>query len=365
MSNKSTGLKTIAYELGISINTVSRALRDCNDVSQATKELVRKKATELGYMPNNISQFLKRDERKLVAVIIDNLSNLFFIVMTNKLLPLIRERDMDYTIIVNDSELVGVNAIKQCISQRVDIIVSLNSLEDEAIETARRHDIPIIAWGLEENRAVDTLTYDYCTGLSLAANYLANRHKLNDIYYVGIEGSQTSSNRYNLFQSFAKAINASIDVAKLDVATAVPDIIEAIQNKPIGVFCFNDEVCFRFLDDLNKVFPNFRKIYPKFHMISFDGIRQCIHGLNDVTTVCFDYDAISKCFIDLIERRLANPKGAKEQYVFGVGLHVRGAAQNPSFLPVKKTKKQSADPSSNASPKENTVARKVPVANED
>ena len=47
---KSTGLKAIAYELGVSVNTVSRALRDCKDISEHTKEIIRKKAYELGYI---------------------------------------------------------------------------------------------------------------------------------------------------------------------------------------------------------------------------------------------------------------------------------------------------------------------------
>ena len=57
MSNKSTGQKTIAYELGLSINTVSRALRDCDDISASTKEAVRKKAYEIGYMDNALVDF--------------------------------------------------------------------------------------------------------------------------------------------------------------------------------------------------------------------------------------------------------------------------------------------------------------------
>ena len=50
MKNKATGLKEIAFELNVSVNTVSRALRDCDDISSQTKEKVRKKAIELGYL---------------------------------------------------------------------------------------------------------------------------------------------------------------------------------------------------------------------------------------------------------------------------------------------------------------------------
>ena len=58
MTNKATGLKEIAYEVGLSINTVSRALRDCDDIAEFTKKMIREKAYELGYMPNTVSQFL-------------------------------------------------------------------------------------------------------------------------------------------------------------------------------------------------------------------------------------------------------------------------------------------------------------------
>lgn len=50
MANKATGLKEIAYEVGLSINTVSRALRDCDDIAESTKKMIREKAYELGYM---------------------------------------------------------------------------------------------------------------------------------------------------------------------------------------------------------------------------------------------------------------------------------------------------------------------------
>ena len=37
MAIKDVGLKEIAAELNISMNTVSRALRDCKDISKKTK----------------------------------------------------------------------------------------------------------------------------------------------------------------------------------------------------------------------------------------------------------------------------------------------------------------------------------------
>ena len=72
MKNKNVRLKEIALDLKLSINTVSRALRDCNDVSKETKEKVIQKAIEYGYMPNIIAQSLKNDDKKCIAIITHN-----------------------------------------------------------------------------------------------------------------------------------------------------------------------------------------------------------------------------------------------------------------------------------------------------
>ena len=93
MNPRSTGLKSIAYELGLSINTVSRALRDCDDISDSTKERVRQKAYELGYMPNNVSQFIKRDGKRLVAVIVNSLKNMYFSIVCEKLVSIFSEEN--------------------------------------------------------------------------------------------------------------------------------------------------------------------------------------------------------------------------------------------------------------------------------
>ena len=47
-----TTLSDIAERMGISVNTVSRALRNCSDIGASTKAAVKKIADEMGYQPN-------------------------------------------------------------------------------------------------------------------------------------------------------------------------------------------------------------------------------------------------------------------------------------------------------------------------
>jgi LacI family transcriptional regulator len=56
-------MKGIARELGVSVVTVSKALRDHPDISKATRERVLLKAKELGYRPNLTARSLVTDDR--------------------------------------------------------------------------------------------------------------------------------------------------------------------------------------------------------------------------------------------------------------------------------------------------------------
>lgn len=66
MGRKNDNLKTIAYELGVSINTVSHALRDMDDISEPTKQKVRRKAIEMGYISSAVSLNPKKTELPLL-----------------------------------------------------------------------------------------------------------------------------------------------------------------------------------------------------------------------------------------------------------------------------------------------------------
>ncbi|NOV20291.1 LacI family DNA-binding transcriptional regulator [Ensifer adhaerens] len=63
-----SNLKQLAQSLGLSITTVSRALDGYSDVSEATRQRVRRAAEEAGYRPNAAARRLRRQRAELVAV---------------------------------------------------------------------------------------------------------------------------------------------------------------------------------------------------------------------------------------------------------------------------------------------------------
>ena len=63
-------IRDVADTVGVSISTVSRALRGYADVSPGTRERVQRAALELGYTPDAAGQMLKSGRTETVAVLV-------------------------------------------------------------------------------------------------------------------------------------------------------------------------------------------------------------------------------------------------------------------------------------------------------
>jgi LacI family transcriptional regulator len=73
-----TRLKDIAARANVSAMTVSKALRDEHDISDATKTRIRALALEMGYVPDSAAQGLRTRTTKLFGLIISSMANPIF-----------------------------------------------------------------------------------------------------------------------------------------------------------------------------------------------------------------------------------------------------------------------------------------------
>lgn len=73
MKQRRTSLKDLADKLGVSIATVSRALRNSHEVGEEMTQKVKKLAKELNYRPNPFAQSLRKEAPSVIGVIVPNL----------------------------------------------------------------------------------------------------------------------------------------------------------------------------------------------------------------------------------------------------------------------------------------------------
>ena len=87
----SVNIKQLAEALNLSISTVSRALKDSFEISEATKIKVREMALKLGYQPNPHASSLRGSSSNTIAVIIPEVANNFFALAINGIEYVARE----------------------------------------------------------------------------------------------------------------------------------------------------------------------------------------------------------------------------------------------------------------------------------
>ena len=145
---KETTVKEIAETLGISITTVSKALKNYSDVSEKTRKAVIALAEELSYTPNSFAVNLRTKESKTIGLIIPEVVHHFFSNVINGIIAEAEKKG--YLVIIlqsNESLELEKKQVALLINKRVDgIIMSLSneSNNDFHIKEILRKEIPFV-----------------------------------------------------------------------------------------------------------------------------------------------------------------------------------------------------------------------------
>ncbi len=329
MSLKNVSLKSIASELNVSVNTVSHALRDMDDISDEMKEKVIKKAIELGYMPNRVAQKMHKDEKPLIAILIDSLTNLYFNTFINEFIKLLCQKGEYDFMLLYASEL-NKDTIKQCILQRADLLITHMPFKKEVYEYAKLNNVVILFVGSSiKDDMVDNVTVDNFKGCILAAHRLESFKDGNKYLYVGIDYF-LSAHRYSIFKTELLEVVGEKDVecfnySKEDISV----LYNYIENGFRKIFFYNDMLAYEVMAKLNKIAGKggVRKLYPDMHIVGFDKLSGYVFGFEDIDSVKINFSKLAEATFNVMENRLEKPDSKIQRIVLPVSLHLKDETQ--------------------------------------
>ncbi|WP_340200415.1 LacI family DNA-binding transcriptional regulator [Ascidiimonas sp. W6] len=141
-------LKDIAEILGVSVTTVSKALKDYPDISKETKQHVKILAEKLNYKPSALAVNFRNKESRIIGVIIPEIAHHFF---SNVINGIIHEAEKKGYLVITlqsgDFYSMEEKNIELLIDQRVDGIIMSLSNETNSFEHIRKlkdKDIPFV-----------------------------------------------------------------------------------------------------------------------------------------------------------------------------------------------------------------------------
>ena len=212
-------IKELAKKLDLSITTVSRALGGYSDVSEKTRERVKKFANKYQYIPNPYASTLASGKTKTVGYVLPiygtntntlNQGNFFQFIsgMSEELLS----ESIQLQILFAKSENEEINAYEKLIFEhKIQNIVLQNiKTNDIRIEFLNKHKINYVAWGKTKNkRNFSWVDLDNYNAIEIIINYLIKKNH-SHISYINI------SEKYNFANERKSSFLQNLKLNKID-----------------------------------------------------------------------------------------------------------------------------------------------------
>lgn len=246
-------MKDIAADLGLSVVTVSKVLRNHPDIGEETRARVLSRVKDLGYQPNAMARSLVTGRSYLVGLIVPDLLHPFFAEIANALSNAIRSRG--YYLIVSSSEEdpeLEMREIRHLQGRRLDalIVASTGSSVTQFEQMDDRNEIYMLI-----DRNLPGLQANYVGIDDEMAGQIATEH-LIDIgcrRIAHIRGRENSTGNQR-FEGYRRALQARglpfneelvvsrsrVDTGSLEQGAEAMRLLLERTPAPDGVFCYND-----------------------------------------------------------------------------------------------------------------------------
>lgn len=270
MKTKAPTLKDIAQQLGLSISTVSRALRGMPEVNVETREAVLRLSKEVDYEPNMLATSLLKRQSNLIGVVVPNMDYFFSTAVKG-----MDEAALEagYTVVVcqsNESYGREVANVQRLLQSHVDgFIVSLSSETQNTDHFKRivKKNIPLVFFDRDCSDIDATkILLDNYEGAFRAVSHLLERG-YRRIAYLGARTNLSISNTReqgyrNAITQFGLTVDDSIiihgDFDRDYAYQIVKELLDKAENRPDAFFAVSDRLAigaFQAIKDLGLKMP--------------------------------------------------------------------------------------------------------------
>ncbi len=238
----------VARRAGVSPTTVSHVLSGKRLVGETTKGTVQEAIRELGYRPNNIARSLRTNRSKMVAVVVPDIANPFYAVLTRGLADSVDGPGYGTYVCNTDGMVERENTFLEDVLDRgVDGVVMAS------VNVAGRGSAGPAAWGTSvvcvggvfDHPQADLVAADDEVGSHEAASYLLERGAQRVAMIQGPSESGTARDEgykralAEAGRAFEPSLMVRGDWTRQGGQRAMRTLMSRTE-RPDGVFCAND-----------------------------------------------------------------------------------------------------------------------------
>lgn len=261
-------LKKLSEALGISISTVSRALKDHPDISAATKLKVKELAEAMEYEPNSYAVQLRTRQSNVLGLLVPSIDNFFY----DSFIAAVEDeaRKFGYSVMIMQSrdsveiETANLNIFRKNMAMGVFATVSIATDDMAPFHKLEDLKIPVIFFDrVPEEKGFHTVCLSDADAARLAAEAIIEKKKQNVLALFGHPHLSISRVRSKTFvDTFKQQLpSANITVDFPEQPEPSKEIaLKALQsaNPPDVIFCMGDLILIgvmRAIHELNLKVP--------------------------------------------------------------------------------------------------------------
>ncbi len=245
-----TTLKKIAEILGLSISTISRALKNHPDISEKTKQKIVELANLLEYEPNVNAIHLRSKKTNVFGLIVPFISNYFYDSFISAVEEESRKNNFSLMILQSgDKTEVELENIKLCRQNRISGLfacLSSDTKNYDAYIKLKDQEIPIIFFDkVPDEGEFNKVTVADTLAATLAANAIIAKNKKNILALFGNKNLLITKKRLAAFKETCNEKLTGIKLTTVHVsnsAEAEKITCKLLGKKTDAVFCMSDEI---------------------------------------------------------------------------------------------------------------------------
>jgi LacI family transcriptional regulator len=303
-------LKDIALKTGLTINTVSRALQDKNDISLSTKQMVKEVANALGYIPNVIARSMRSGFTNTIGIVFDNIANPYYMIMTELLHRYLEIENYDVFIITTsgDNSLFDQTTLNKILSRKIDGIISFLKPNLQTAELIKANRIPIVIVGREgDDLLLDSIYTNDVDGGYQVGKFL-HKQGFKHIGYIGApKDILCSVKRLEGLKIFLEETKPSILLDSIFLSHGDMELknkVDFLIKKGVdAIFCFNDVMAMETLTHIQQE-PHYKD--KNIQIVGYDHIAKRLNIPMQLTSIDSDKEVICKLATQTVIHRIKN-----------------------------------------------------------
>jgi DNA-binding LacI/PurR family transcriptional regulator len=264
MAKRHVTLKDLANELGVSVSTISRALKNHPDISPELTKKIQKLAIEKNYTPNPLAMGLLRQQTKMIGVIIPDIVTHFFASIISGIEAVSEEKGF-YIVIASSQEsykkeLEVVENLLKARAEGLIVCLSKETKDFGHFEKLIKNEIPLVFFDrVCEELNVPTVTVDGAEAVKTIVRHFHDNGCKRIAYISGPKILNIAKNRKSGYLQGLKECGLEFHPELLvecnlsaDEATIATQKLLSLRQKPDAIFGINDTIAFAAMKEVKK-----------------------------------------------------------------------------------------------------------------